>query len=370
VDLATRQGDKAADAAAAEALLARRFEAPESIKPEQSAADAQVVKEKSRRPRRPTPTPRPPSTPGSRTCRTRRPWTPTRKRWRGCGGPGGRSEGATGPGRVGREDATDRRRKVANLLSELDPAAAWQQRVARVVGLRAYRESVGERVDRLREFARSAQAQAVGRPGRVQRDLRAAQAAGRRPHPHPAPAAGDHRRPGRPAGQGGEGDGPAAGPVRHPPGRPGRRPQGGGRAAGAADGSRGRAVRHPERVGDARGPTSTWKTGCRRPSTRPAAPGNPAPRDEPCCAAAGAGERVPVRRPAGLGAYPVVQRLDWVDARPTPHGQGADHPAEGGDRPGGQGAADLSRAYAERSQGAGRRRGVSGRAAGPGTPTG
>ena len=58
-------------------------------------------------------------------------------------------------------DATDQRRRIARVLAEVDPAAAWQKRTALVVGLRTYRDAVADQVDRLREMARSAQALAV-----------------------------------------------------------------------------------------------------------------------------------------------------------------------------------------------------------------
>lgn len=58
-------------------------------------------------------------------------------------------------------DATDQRVRVSRLLTELDPSAGWQKRTALVVGLRTYREAVGQQVDRLRDMARSVQAQTI-----------------------------------------------------------------------------------------------------------------------------------------------------------------------------------------------------------------
>jgi hypothetical protein len=58
-------------------------------------------------------------------------------------------------------DATDQRRRIARLLSELDPSAGWQKRTALVVGLRTYREALAEQVDQLRGLTQSARAQAV-----------------------------------------------------------------------------------------------------------------------------------------------------------------------------------------------------------------
>ncbi len=71
------------------------------------------------------------------------------------------SKGLAELGGAASRDVGDQRRRIARLLSELDPAAGWQKRVALVVGLRTYREAVGEQVDRLRGMAQGAQAQAV-----------------------------------------------------------------------------------------------------------------------------------------------------------------------------------------------------------------
>lgn len=58
-------------------------------------------------------------------------------------------------------DVGDQRRRIALILSEVDPSAGWQKRVALVVGLRTYREALGEQVDRLRDMTRAVEAQAV-----------------------------------------------------------------------------------------------------------------------------------------------------------------------------------------------------------------
>jgi hypothetical protein len=58
-------------------------------------------------------------------------------------------------------DAADQRRRIARILIEVDPADAWQRRTALVVGLRAYKEAVGEQVDRLRDLIAAVEARKV-----------------------------------------------------------------------------------------------------------------------------------------------------------------------------------------------------------------
>ncbi len=162
VDLATRPGDKAADAATAEAALARRFESAESIRADQSAADSAVVKEKSEAAKKANADAKAAFDAWQQNLTNAMALDTYRKAVEGLrAAQDDEAKSLLALGSSAAKDVGDRRRKVAHLLGELDGSAAWQQRVARVVGLRAYRESVGERVDRLREFARSAQAQAV-----------------------------------------------------------------------------------------------------------------------------------------------------------------------------------------------------------------
>lgn len=58
-------------------------------------------------------------------------------------------------------DEPDRRRRIAHLLAHLDRDAAWQKRVALVVGLRTYVAAVQDHVNRLRDMASGAQQQVV-----------------------------------------------------------------------------------------------------------------------------------------------------------------------------------------------------------------
>ena len=58
-------------------------------------------------------------------------------------------------------DEPDRRRRIAHLLAHLDRDAAWQKRVALVVGLRAYVAAIQDHVGRLRAMTAGAQQQVV-----------------------------------------------------------------------------------------------------------------------------------------------------------------------------------------------------------------
>jgi hypothetical protein len=53
-------------------------------------------------------------------------------------------------------DEPDRRRRIAHLLAHLDKDAAWQKRVALVVGLRTYLAAIQDQVTRLRDMAAGA----------------------------------------------------------------------------------------------------------------------------------------------------------------------------------------------------------------------
>ncbi len=64
-------------------------------------------------------------------------------------------------GTAASRDASDRRRRAAHLLIHLDKEAAWQKRVALVVGLRAYLTAVQDQVNNLRDIAASVQQQIV-----------------------------------------------------------------------------------------------------------------------------------------------------------------------------------------------------------------
>lgn len=57
-----------------------------------------------------------------------------------------------------RDDA-DRRRRAAHLLVLLDKSADWQNRVAKVIGLKAYHTAVVDQTSRLQDIARSVQRQ-------------------------------------------------------------------------------------------------------------------------------------------------------------------------------------------------------------------
>jgi hypothetical protein len=58
-------------------------------------------------------------------------------------------------------DEPDRRRRIAHLLAHLDKDAAWQKRVALVVGLRTYLAAVQDQVARLKDMAAGVQQQMV-----------------------------------------------------------------------------------------------------------------------------------------------------------------------------------------------------------------
>ncbi|HET6574979.1 MAG TPA: hypothetical protein VFG68_15340 [Fimbriiglobus sp.] len=58
-------------------------------------------------------------------------------------------------------DEPDRRRRIAHLLAHLDRDAAWQKRVALVVGLRTYLAAIQDQVNRLRAMTAGAQQQQV-----------------------------------------------------------------------------------------------------------------------------------------------------------------------------------------------------------------
>lgn len=53
----------------------------------------------------------------------------------------------------------DRKKRIAHLLTFLDPTAEWQKRVALVIGLRTYRDAISEQSDRLARMATLAEAQ-------------------------------------------------------------------------------------------------------------------------------------------------------------------------------------------------------------------
>ena len=58
----------------------------------------------------------------------------------------------TRPALVAASDAADRRRRIAHLLIFLDDSAAWQQRVARVVGLEEYNAALSAQAERLTDI--------------------------------------------------------------------------------------------------------------------------------------------------------------------------------------------------------------------------
>ncbi len=64
-------------------------------------------------------------------------------------------------GAAGARDESDRRRRIAHLLAHLDKDAAWQKRVALVVGLRTYLAAVQDQVTRLKDIAAGVQQQMV-----------------------------------------------------------------------------------------------------------------------------------------------------------------------------------------------------------------
>jgi hypothetical protein len=66
-------------------------------------------------------------------------------------------EHLSGLGTTAARDEHDRRKRIAHLLAHLDQDAAWQKRVALVVGLRTYLAAVQDQVTRLRDMAASVQ---------------------------------------------------------------------------------------------------------------------------------------------------------------------------------------------------------------------
>jgi hypothetical protein len=66
-----------------------------------------------------------------------------------------------GVGHSAARDEPDRRRRIAHLLAHLDRDAAWQKRVALVVGLRTYVAAIQDHVGRLRDMAASTRQQVV-----------------------------------------------------------------------------------------------------------------------------------------------------------------------------------------------------------------
>ena len=160
VALATRPGDKDADAKTAEAALDRRFESAETIKPDQ--ADVGRIKELAEATKKAAADAKAAFEAWQRDVQNKPAEALAQSTAESLKvAQAAQAKALVEFGGSAARDAGDRRRKVASLLGELDPSAGWQKRVALVVGLRAYRESVGERVDRLRDFTRSAQAQAV-----------------------------------------------------------------------------------------------------------------------------------------------------------------------------------------------------------------
>ncbi len=64
-------------------------------------------------------------------------------------------------GTAAARDEGDRRERIAQLLTLMDPSAGWQKRVALVVGLRTYVRALGAQADRLAAMAVSASQQMV-----------------------------------------------------------------------------------------------------------------------------------------------------------------------------------------------------------------
>lgn len=69
--------------------------------------------------------------------------------------------GLTEVGTAATRDDGDRRVRIAQLLLLVDPTAAWQKRVALVVGLRTYVKALGAQSDRLKAMAMSANQEMV-----------------------------------------------------------------------------------------------------------------------------------------------------------------------------------------------------------------
>ncbi len=60
---------------------------------------------------------------------------------------------------VSTRDENDRKRQIAHFLMNLDSSAAWQKRVALIVGIRQLQYTVSDQATRMRDMARSAQRQ-------------------------------------------------------------------------------------------------------------------------------------------------------------------------------------------------------------------